>query len=98
MAAETPSAHGKTKDGHTIFAPSGMAIWSAPTIDVAKRRIYVGTGDNYSEPGTETSDAIVALDLDTGKVLWSTQFDKEDIFKIECGGVAGPNCGEPTVP
>ncbi|HXQ25179.1 MAG TPA: PQQ-binding-like beta-propeller repeat protein [Candidatus Acidoferrales bacterium] len=98
MAAETPSARGKTKEGHTIFAPSGMAIWSAPTIDVAKRRIYVGTGDNYSEPGTETSDAVVALDLKTGKMLWSTQFHKEDIFKIECGGVASANCGEPTVP
>ncbi len=98
MAPETPSPHGKTPDGSTIFAPSGMAIWSSPTIDVAKKRIYVGTGDNYSEPGTDTSDAVVALDLKTGKLLWSAQFDKEDIYKIECGTPPAAGCEPPTVP
>jgi polyvinyl alcohol dehydrogenase (cytochrome) len=98
MAAETPSPHGKTPDGHTIFAPSGMAIWSSPTIDVAKKRIYVGTGDNYSEPDTETSDAVVALDLKTGKLLWSAQFDKDDIYKIECGTPPAVGCAPPAVP
>jgi len=98
MAAETPSPHGKTADGRTIFAPSGMAIWSSPTIDAAKGRIYVGTGDNYSEPDTQTSDAAVALDLKSGKLLWSSQFDKEDIYKIECGTPPRANCAEPTVP
>jgi polyvinyl alcohol dehydrogenase (cytochrome) len=98
MAAEKPAPHGTTKDGRTIFAPSGMAIWSSPTIDIAKERIYVGTGDNYSEPDTETSDAVVALDLKTGMLLWSAQFDKEDIYKIECGTPPAANCAEPRVP
>ena len=98
MAADTPSPHGKTPDGATIFAPSGMAIWSSPTIDVTKKRLYVGTGDNYSEPGTDTSDAVVALDLETGKLLWSAQFDKDDIYKIECGTPPAAGCEPPTVP
>lgn len=98
MAAETPSPHGKTTDGRTIMGPSGMAIWSAPTIDAAKKRIYVGTGDNYSAPDTKTSDAVVALDLETGKLLWSTQFDKEDVYKIECGNHPAANCTQPGVP
>jgi len=98
MAAETPAPAGKTKDGHTIFAPSGMAIWSAPTIDLVKRRIYVGTGDNYSEPGTKTSDAVVALDLDTGKIIWSVQFDKDDVYKIDCGDPPAAGCSPPTNP
>ena len=98
MAPETPAPHGKTPDGRAIIGPSGMAIWSAPTIDVAKQRIYIGTGDNYSEPGTPTSDAVVALDLTTGKLLWSAQFDKDDIYKIECGTPPAANCAEPTVP
>jgi len=98
MAAEKPAPHGTTKEGRTIFAPSGMAIWSSPTIDVSKKRIYVGTGDNYSDPGTETSDAVVALDLKTGKLLWSAQFDKDDIYKIECGTPPAANCAPPTVP
>jgi polyvinyl alcohol dehydrogenase (cytochrome) len=98
MAAETPSPQGKAPDGHTIFAPSGMAIWSSPTIDVAKKRIYVGTGDNYSQPGTPTSDAAVALDLNTGALLWSVQFTKDDIYKIECGDPPAVGCSPPAVP
>jgi polyvinyl alcohol dehydrogenase (cytochrome) len=98
MAADTPAPRGKTPDGRAIIGPSGMAIWSAPTIDAAKGRIYVGTGDNYSQPDTDTSDAVVALDLKTGKFLWSAQFDKEDIYKIECGNPPAANCAEPTVP
>ncbi len=98
MAAEKPSPHGKTPDGRTIFAPSGMAIWSSPTIDVRKGRIYVGTGDNYSEPGTETSDAAVTLDLKTGKLLWSVQFDKDDVYKIDCGDPPREGCSPPTNP
>jgi polyvinyl alcohol dehydrogenase (cytochrome) len=98
MAAQTPAPQGKTPEGHTILAPSGMAIWSSPTIDTAKSRLYVGTGDNYSQPGTETSDAVVALDLKTGHPLWSRQFDKDDIYKIECGNPPAPNCVPPTVP
>ncbi len=98
MATETPAPVGKTKDGHNILAPSGMAIWSSPTIDVAKRRIYVGTGDNYSEPDTKTSDAVVALDLDTGKIVWSRQFDKDDVYKIDCGDPPREGCSPPTNP
>ena len=41
------------------MGPSGAAIWSAPTVDVATERIYATTGDNYSDPPTETSDAIL---------------------------------------
>jgi polyvinyl alcohol dehydrogenase (cytochrome) len=75
-----------------------MAIWSAPTIDAAKRRIYVGTGDNYSEPDTETSDAVVALDLDSGKILWSVRFDKDDVYKIDCGDPPKAGCSPPGNP
>jgi polyvinyl alcohol dehydrogenase (cytochrome) len=42
--------------GVQLLGPSGAAIWSAPTYDSATRRIYVTTGDNYSDPPTETSD------------------------------------------
>jgi polyvinyl alcohol dehydrogenase (cytochrome) len=98
MAPDAPTVVGKTKDGHNILAPSGMAIWSAPLLDVAKRRIYVGTGDNYSDPPTKTSDAVVALDLDTGKIAWSVQFDKDDVYKIDCGDPPREGCSPPTNP
>jgi polyvinyl alcohol dehydrogenase (cytochrome) len=98
MAPETPLPRGKTPEGKTIIGPSGMAIWSSPTIDAKKDRIYVGTGDNYSEPDTPTSDAVVALDLKTGKLLWSTQFHKDDVYKIDCGDPPREGCAPPTVP
>lgn len=98
MAPDAPSPHGKTADGRTILGPSGMAIWSSPTIDRTKRRVYVGTGDNYSEPDTPTADSVVALDLDSGKIVWSTQFTKENVYKIECGDPPAAGCSPPKVP
>jgi len=98
MAPEMPSPHGKTPEGKTIIGPSGMAIWSSPTIDAAKGRIYVGTGDDYSEPDTPTSDAVVALDLKTGKLLWSAQFKKDDVYRIDCGDPPRAGCSPPTNP
>lgn len=98
MAPETPSPQGRAADGHTVFGPSGMAIWSSPTLDLARKRVYVGTGDNYAEPDTPTADSAVALDLGTGALLWSVQFTKDKIYKIECGDLAAAGCSPPTVP
>jgi polyvinyl alcohol dehydrogenase (cytochrome) len=98
MDPRTPAVVGKTPEGRNIYAPSGMAIWSAPTIDAEHNRIYVGTGDNYSDPPTKTSDAVVALDMDTGKILWSVQFHKDDVYKIDCGDPPREGCSPPTNP
>jgi glucose dehydrogenase len=46
--------------GSQRMGPSGAPIWSAPTYDSARQKIYVTTGDNYSDPMTETSDAFLA--------------------------------------
>jgi hypothetical protein len=45
--------------GVEMMGPSGAAIWSSPTFDGVTRRVYVTTGDNYSDPPTDTSDAIL---------------------------------------
>jgi len=89
--AEEPKPTNKTTAGVQNRGPSGASIWSAPTIDVKKRVIYAGTGDNFSEPSTKTSDAVLAFDLDTGKLLWSQQLTENDVFNIVC---AGEGCGE----
>jgi polyvinyl alcohol dehydrogenase (cytochrome) len=98
MAPQTPSPQGKTPTGTTILGPSGMAIWSSPTLDLAKHRIYVGTGDNYAPPPTPTADSVVALDMDSGKILWQTQFTKPKMDAIVCGSPARPGCQPPHVP
>jgi len=70
--------------GTMLQGPSGAAVWNSPTIDAARHALYVGTGDNYSEPGTATSDAVLALDLESGKILWTKQLTERDRFNIGC--------------
>jgi hypothetical protein len=57
---------GKNAVGTQLYSPSGASVWSAPTIDAKRRVLYVGTGDNHSAPATDTSDAVLALNLDDG--------------------------------
>ena len=76
--------------GTTFRGPSGAGVWSSPTIDIRLKRLYVSTGDNYSEPATGTSDAVLALDMATGKILWTSQATAGDIYNTGCDpGVHG---------
>jgi polyvinyl alcohol dehydrogenase (cytochrome) len=90
--AETPVLQGKTKDGRDIFGSSGAAVWSSPTLDRVKKIVYVTTGDNYSDPATGTSDALLAFDLESGKLLWSKQFTASDVFNMACGKPGEGSC------
>src|SRR3546814_1585059 len=59
------------------LAPNGVSLWGTPAIDPARRRIYIGTGQNLTPPTTENSDAVQALDLDSGAVLRSEEHTSE---------------------
>src|SRR5207249_1517914 len=48
--------------------------------------VYFGTGDTQTEPAQPLGDAIVAVDMDSGKVLWSYQAQPNDAFMGGCGG------------
>jgi polyvinyl alcohol dehydrogenase (cytochrome) len=61
-------------------------------VDEAKERLYVTTGDNYSDPPTAASDALLALDLKTGRIVWSKQFTAGDTFNMSCGQPGKGNC------
>ena len=74
------------------MGPSGAAIWSTPTIDEQREAVYVATGDNYSSPVTESSDAVLALGLKTGKLLWSRQFTRGDAYNSACNSRTRANC------
>jgi polyvinyl alcohol dehydrogenase (cytochrome) len=95
--ADAPRPTRKTSTGTQLWGPSGAAIWTAPTIDLARRAVYVGTGNAYSEPATTTSDAILALDMDTGKLRWSRQITPNDVFVVNCRD-KNPNCPEAVGP
>jgi len=91
---ETPRPTTKNKAGTQMFGPSGGSVWSAPTIDVAARTIYIGTGDSYSQPAAPTTDAVMALDLETGAIKWATQLTSGDAWNLACGGADESNCPE----
>jgi polyvinyl alcohol dehydrogenase (cytochrome) len=46
--------------------------------------LYIATGDNYSNPPTSQSDAIMALAMDTGRALWVKQVTAGDSWNTGC--------------
>jgi polyvinyl alcohol dehydrogenase (cytochrome) len=80
--------------GKNEWGPSGAGIWSAPTLDAKRGVLYVSTGDNYSAPATPLSDAVLALELGTGKIVWSKQTTPGDVWNTLCstkGNCPGPD-------
>jgi len=81
---EEPKPVRKNKQGVQLWGPSGAAVWSSPTVDLKGRRVYVTTGDSYSDPPASTSDAFLAFDSETGKLVWSSQMTAGDAFTVDC--------------
>jgi polyvinyl alcohol dehydrogenase (cytochrome) len=97
--ADEPKPTTKNAKGVQLYGPSGAGVWSSPTVDPVKRALYITTGDSYSDPPARTADAFMALDLATGKVLWSRQITERDAFTIACNNpAAGGNCPESNGP
>lgn len=88
---ESAKPRGKTKRGAESAGPSGVGVWNAPTLDPDHDALYVGTGDNYSDPVTSLSDSILALKMSTGEILWSKQFTK-DAWNSSCYLDGKVNC------
>ncbi len=90
--AQEPAPTHKGATGVQQYGPSGAGIWSTATIDPERDALYVTTGDNYSDPPTNTSDAVLAMDLKTGQLLWSQQFTSGDAFNNSCSTPGRANC------
>jgi polyvinyl alcohol dehydrogenase (cytochrome) len=89
---EAPKPVRKNSKGVQLWAPAGAAVWNSPTIDVERHVLYVGTGDAYTEPAAKTSDAVVAINLSTGKIVWSFQAVPNDAWMVGCVPEATENC------
>jgi polyvinyl alcohol dehydrogenase (cytochrome) len=61
---------------------SGSPVWSTPTYDPELGLLYVSSGNNYSEPTNGTSDALIALDADTGAIAWVNQRTQGDAWTV----------------
>ncbi len=81
---EVPARTGTNSAGVAQWGPSGVGIWASPTLDPGRNRIYVATGDSYSNPVSPQSDAIMALAMDTGDVVWVTQTTPGDAWVAAC--------------
>jgi polyvinyl alcohol dehydrogenase (cytochrome) len=89
---EEPKEQGKDKFGRRIFGPSGVGVWSTVAINPQAKRLYLTTGDDYTKPESNMSDAIIALNLDTGNMIWSYQATPGDVWNANC--LANPKeCG-----
>jgi polyvinyl alcohol dehydrogenase (cytochrome) len=89
---DPPIETGRRPGGTRVFGPSGVAIWSRPTLDEKRNLLYVSTGDNYTEPATAYSDSILAIDRKSGRIVWSRQLTAKDVYNGSCA--ANPSeCG-----
>ena len=82
----------KNAVGAQLLGPSGAGLWSTPTIDTRRGVLYIGAGNNYSDPATPMSDAILAIDLNSGKIVWSRQITPNDTYNVSCYRSDPVNC------
>ncbi|MEP7209461.1 MAG: PQQ-binding-like beta-propeller repeat protein [Alphaproteobacteria bacterium] len=90
------------KDGQPYYGPSGAPIWNSPAVDEKRGLVYFGTGEANSEPTHKNTDALIAIDLKTGKEKWSFQATGRDIYLYGCGPTGRvpanrQNCSQDTV-
>jgi polyvinyl alcohol dehydrogenase (cytochrome) len=89
---------GTTSSGTKILAPSGAGVWNPLAIDEKRSQLTFATGNNYSRPATVTSDAVIALDLKTGKRKWVYQATHEDAWDTGCVWGHSDMCPNPEGP
>ena len=90
-AAET----GETNPfGAVRKGPAGAPVWNSPTIDAKRGVLYVGTGEAYTSPAADTSDAVLAFSLTTGERQWAKQLLGGDAWNMACFIGEAANCPE----
>ena len=93
-----PSVSGYNSVGTEMIGPSGAVVWNSPSIDTLNNQLYVGTGENTSSPASLTSDAMIAMDMDTGLIKWAFQATANDVWNTACDTTTPENCPEENGP
>ena len=68
----------KNGAGTQMYGPAGAAVWSAPTVDARRDCRYSATGNSYTDVKEGGSDAVVAVDLASGRTVWGRQVTEND--------------------
>jgi len=76
--------HWTTEEPH-----SGASVWTFPTVDVDAGVVYFGTSNNYTDPPSDSSDSVFALDVATGEKRWSRQLLAGDVWAFQTHGPNG---------
>jgi len=97
---DEPTKVVREKDsGLKVSGPAGAALWASPSLDLKRGLVYVVTGDSYTDVDTVGADAVVAIDIKTGKVKWRRQVTEKDNFVMGCGPSSqSGNCPTPMGP
>lgn len=79
-----------------LSGPAGAAVWNTPTIDIRRGVAYVGTGNDYTDLHSSTSDSVLAIGLASGEILWKQQLEPDDSWESSC--TFGGHCPDPAGP
>jgi polyvinyl alcohol dehydrogenase (cytochrome) len=86
--------HYMISDADAANGAAGAGVWGTPTFDPDTQRLYVGSGQNYVPPATDTSDSLYALDSKTGDTVWKTQVTTGDIWNFRIPPVGANKDGD----
>lgn len=82
---------------------TGATVWSSFALDPATDVLYFTTSNNYTQPANEFSDALVAVNARTGRILWHDQVTNNDVWTKanpigpDYAFAAGPQLFEATI-
>jgi polyvinyl alcohol dehydrogenase (cytochrome) len=82
---------------------TGAGMWSSFALDPETGTLYFTTSNNYTQPANQLSDALIAADAKTGKILWHDQVTNNDVWTKEnplgpdYAFAAGPQLFEATI-
>jgi len=79
---EPPKPTRKNSAGTQLYGPSGGSVWNTPTVDLKRGLVYFGSGEATNEPAPKTTDAVLAVDIKSGKLAWSHQGYENDAYII----------------
>ena len=75
---QPPAPTVKNTAGTQMYGPAGAAVWSSPALDVKRGRLYFATGNSYTDQKEGGSDAVVAVDVASGRTVWRRQVIEND--------------------
>jgi len=60
----------------------GSGAWSSPAIDLDRKLLFIGTGQNFETPCSPFSDSLLALDFRNGRLRWFSQKTINDVWDV----------------